>query len=85
MPVVTWFALGLAAGLLAERIAGVSRYGAVLDIVLGIIGALVGGVVANAFGFNGVTGLNLRSLMVAVGGSVLLLAIIRCFNRRAGT
>jgi uncharacterized membrane protein YeaQ/YmgE (transglycosylase-associated protein family) len=44
-----------------------------LDIVLGIVGAIVGGFVFNAFGAEGITGLNLYSMLVAIAGSVVVL------------
>jgi uncharacterized membrane protein YeaQ/YmgE (transglycosylase-associated protein family) len=55
----------------------------VLDIVLGIVGALAGGWLFNAFGASGVTGLNLYSLLVAVIGSVVLLVVYHAIRRAA--
>ena len=56
--------------------------GVVLDIVLGIVGAVVGGFLFNRFGASGVTGLNIYSLLVAVVGSVLLLVAYHAIRRR---
>lgn len=55
----------------------------ILDIVLGIVGALAGGFVFNALGAPGVSGLNLYSLFVAVVGSILLLVLYHAVFRRA--
>jgi len=58
-----------------------NRRGFFLDIVLGIVGAVVGGWLFNAFGAQGVTGVNLYSLLVAVVGSVVLLLVYHTFRR----
>jgi uncharacterized membrane protein YeaQ/YmgE (transglycosylase-associated protein family) len=55
----------------------------VLDIVLGIVGAVIGGWLFNRFGASGVTGLNLYSLLVAVIGSVVLLVVFHAIRRVA--
>jgi len=73
MSLLAWIILGLVAGCVASKIVNKSGQGFVLDIVLGIVGAVAGGWVSHAFGMAGVTGLNLYSLMVAVAGAVLLL------------
>ena len=53
----------------------------VVDIILGIIGAIVGGWVFNRFGAQGVTGFNLPSLLVAIVGAIIIIAIARLFRR----
>jgi uncharacterized membrane protein YeaQ/YmgE (transglycosylase-associated protein family) len=73
MSLLAWVVLGLVAGFVASKLVNKSGEGIVLDIVLGIVGAIAGGWIFNAFGMSGVTGLNLYSLMVAVLGAVLLL------------
>jgi uncharacterized membrane protein YeaQ/YmgE (transglycosylase-associated protein family) len=73
MSVLAWVVLGLVAGFLASKLVNRSGEGIVLDIVLGVVGAVAGGWVFQRFGMTGVTGLNLYSLMVAVIGSVVLL------------
>jgi uncharacterized membrane protein YeaQ/YmgE (transglycosylase-associated protein family) len=83
MSILAWLVLGLLAGFIGSKLVNNSGEGLVLDIVLGIVGALAGGFVFNALGAPGVTGLNLYSLLVAVAGSVLLLVIYHAVARRA--
>jgi uncharacterized membrane protein YeaQ/YmgE (transglycosylase-associated protein family) len=78
MGLVLWIILGGIAGWLASVITKSDR-GAILDIVLGIVGAFVGGMILNFFGQSGVTGFNLYSIVVAVIGAVILIAIGRIF------
>ncbi len=66
LPIFGWIALGLASGLLASPIVGSAREGVVVDIPLGIGGAIVGG---KLFAFAGASGLDVRSLMAAVIGA----------------
>jgi uncharacterized membrane protein YeaQ/YmgE (transglycosylase-associated protein family) len=73
MSILGWIILGLIAGFLGSKIVNRSGQGMVLDIVLGIIGAIIGGFLFSVFGASGVTGLNIYSLIVAVIGSVLVL------------
>jgi len=73
MNVFGWIAGGLIAGFLASKIVNRRGEGVLLDIVLGIGGALIGGWLFNAFGAAGVTGFNVWSLLVAVVGAVACL------------
>ena len=73
MSLLAWIVLGLVAGFVASKIVNKSGQGFVLDIVLGIVGAVAGGWLFNALGMAGVTGFNLYSVLVAIAGSVLLL------------
>ncbi|MDQ8726685.1 GlsB/YeaQ/YmgE family stress response membrane protein [Bradyrhizobium sp. LHD-71] len=73
MSILGWIVLGLIAGFLGSKIVNSSGQGMLLDIVLGIIGAIVGGFLFSLFGATGVTGLNIWSLIVAVIGSVVVL------------
>jgi uncharacterized membrane protein YeaQ/YmgE (transglycosylase-associated protein family) len=73
MSVIAWIILGLIAGWLGSKIVNKSGQGMLIDIVLGIVGAVVGGVIFNFFGAAGVTGLNIYSLIVAVIGAVIVL------------
>lgn len=82
MSVVAWLILGLIAGFIASRIVNKSGEGVVIDIVLGIIGAIVGGCLFAYFGAGGVTGLNLSSLLVAVVGAIVVLLIYHAIVRR---
>ena len=82
MGILAWLVLGLIAGFLGSKIVNKSGEGLVLDIVLGIVGAVVGGFIFNFFGHSGVTGLNLYSLVVAVIGAVAVLWIYHAVVRR---
>ncbi len=80
MGILAWIVLGGFAGWVASLIMG-GRMGLVLSICVGIVGALLGGMIFNYFGDYGVTGFNLYSFMVATVGSVILLAIARLLAR----
>jgi uncharacterized membrane protein YeaQ/YmgE (transglycosylase-associated protein family) len=77
-----WIILGLIAGYIASRIVDKSGEGMFLDIALGIIGAIVGGMLFNFFGVPGVTGLNIYSLLVAVVGAIVVLALYHMLTGR---
>jgi len=79
--VFAWIVLGLIAGFIASMLVNKRGEGMVLDIVLGIVGAIVGGWVFHFFGSPGVTGLNVWSVVVAVIGAVLLLFIWHAIRR----
>jgi uncharacterized membrane protein YeaQ/YmgE (transglycosylase-associated protein family) len=82
MSILAWLVLGLIAGFIASKIVNHTGEGVILDIVLGIVGALVGGWLFNAFGHTGVTGLNLYSMLVAVVGAVVVLVLYHTRFRR---
>jgi uncharacterized membrane protein YeaQ/YmgE (transglycosylase-associated protein family) len=75
MAVIAWIILGLIAGFIASKIVNRRGEGFLRDILLGIIGAVVGGWLFSFFGAHGVTGLNIYSLVVAVIGAILVLVI----------
>jgi uncharacterized membrane protein YeaQ/YmgE (transglycosylase-associated protein family) len=81
MSVFAWIVLGLLAGFIASHLVNHRGEGMVLDILLGIVGAMVGGWVFHMLGLVGVTRLNLYSLLVAVLGSVLFLAVYHAIRR----
>jgi uncharacterized membrane protein YeaQ/YmgE (transglycosylase-associated protein family) len=81
MSILAWIILGLLAGFIGSKIVNKSGEGIVVDILLGIVGAVVGGWLFNRFGAAGVTGLNLYSLLVAVIGSVVFLVIYHAIRR----
>ena len=84
MSIITWIVLGLVAGFIGSKIVNKSGEGVVLDIVLGIVGAVVGGFLFNAFGASGVTGFNIWSVFVAVIGAVAVLVVYHAIaGRRA--
>ncbi len=70
---IAWIVLGLIAGFIASKIVNNSGEGILLDIVLGIVGSVVGGWLFTAFGGMPVTGFNLYSVVVAVVGAVVVL------------
>lgn len=75
MSFLAWIVLGLIAGFIGSKLVNKTGEGIFLDIVLGVVGAVVGGWVFSLVGANGVTGVNLYSLMVAVIGAVLVLVV----------
>ena len=75
MPILTWVFLGLIAGFIGSKIVNRTGEGLLLDIVLGVVGAVVGGWLFNTFGHAGVSGLNLYSIMVAVVGAIVVLVV----------
>ena len=83
MPILAWIVLGLIAGFVGSKIVNKSGEGFILDIILGIVGAVVGGYIFRFFGASGVTGLNIYSLIVAVIGAVVLLVIYHAVKRAA--
>jgi len=82
MSILTWTLLGLIAGLVASKIVNKTGQGVLMDIVLGIVGAVGGGWLFNQFGQPGVTGLNLWSFFVAVSGAVILLVLYHAVTGR---
>lgn len=81
MNILLWLLLGLVAGWLASVIMGSnSQQGMLMDIVLGIVGAFVGGFMMNLFGATGVDGFNLYSLFVATLGAIALIWLGRVFR-----
>ena len=84
MGIIAWLVLGLIAGFIASKIVNHTGSGVIMDIVLGVIGALVGGFLFSIFGATGVTGFNIYSMIVAVVGAVVVLWIYHALiGRRA--
>jgi uncharacterized membrane protein YeaQ/YmgE (transglycosylase-associated protein family) len=82
MGILSWIVFGLIAGALAKLIMpGKDPGGVIVTILIGIAGAVVGGFIGNALGFGGVSGFNLRSLLIAIVGSLLLLALYRMMKK----
>ncbi|MBV9747481.1 MAG: GlsB/YeaQ/YmgE family stress response membrane protein [Acetobacteraceae bacterium] len=75
MSIIGWLVLGLIAGFIASKVVNNSGEGIILDIVLGIIGAVVGGWIFAQFGYGGVNGFNIWSMFVAVVGAIVVLWI----------
>jgi uncharacterized membrane protein YeaQ/YmgE (transglycosylase-associated protein family) len=81
MSILAWIVLGLVAGFIGSKLVNKTGEGIFLDIILGIVGAVVGGWVFQTFGSSGVTGLNVYSLLVAVIGSVIVLVLYHVIRR----
>ncbi|HEX3808311.1 MAG TPA: GlsB/YeaQ/YmgE family stress response membrane protein [Rhizomicrobium sp.] len=81
MGIIAWIVLGLIAGFIASKIVNKSGSGLLIDILLGIVGAVVGGWLFNQFGAAGVTGFNIYSMLVAVVGAVVILVIYHAIRR----
>ncbi len=78
---LAWLIIGAIAGWLASIVMGTNyRQGLLLDIVVGIVGALIGGFLFNLIGVSGATGFNIWSLFVAFVGAVVLLGVLRLFS-----
>ena len=82
MGILGWIILGALAGWIASALTG-SREGCLMNIVIGVAGAMIGGFLFSHFGHASVTGLNLWSLLVAVVGAVVLLLVVRAIRGRA--
>lgn len=84
MSILAWIVIGIIAGLLAKSVVpGEGPGGLAGDLIIGVIGAFIGGWVFNEFGNQGVSGLNLYSILVATVGAILLLALMRLVRRRS--
>jgi uncharacterized membrane protein YeaQ/YmgE (transglycosylase-associated protein family) len=82
MGIIAWIIVGLIAGFIASKIVNKSGEGFFRDVILGIIGAMVGGWLFTALGANGVTGFNLYSIFVAVIGAIIVLVVYHAIFRR---
>lgn len=84
MTILTWVVVGAIAGFLASLITG-SREGLVMMVVLGIVGAVVGGWLAvDVFKIAGVTGVNANSIIVAVVGALIVVFVVGSLGTRRG-
>jgi uncharacterized membrane protein YeaQ/YmgE (transglycosylase-associated protein family) len=83
MSIVAWIVMGLVAGFIASKIVNKTGEGLILDIVLGIVGAVVGGWLFTFLGAQGVTGFNFYSLFVAVIGAIVVLVIYHLIKKVA--
>ncbi len=80
MGIILWIVFGAIVGWIAGIVMA-SDHGMLEDIILGIIGAFVGGFIMNSFGQPGVTGFNLYSILVAIGGAVVLIFLGRLIHK----
>jgi uncharacterized membrane protein YeaQ/YmgE (transglycosylase-associated protein family) len=86
MSIIAWIILGLIAGFVGSKIVNKRGEGLIRDILLGVVGAVVGGWLFHMFGAAGVTGLNLYSLVVAVIGAIVVLVLYHAiFGKRSAT
>jgi uncharacterized membrane protein YeaQ/YmgE (transglycosylase-associated protein family) len=83
MSLLAWIILGLISGFIASKLINRTGEGFILDIVLGIVGAVVGGWLFNTFGMAGVTGFNLYSMLVAIVGATAILVLYHAVFRTA--
>jgi uncharacterized membrane protein YeaQ/YmgE (transglycosylase-associated protein family) len=83
MSILAWIVLGLIAGFIGSKLVNHTGEGILLDILLGVVGAIVGGFLFNLAGAAGVTGFNLWSLFVAVMGAVVFLVLYHMLFRRS--
>lgn len=82
MGILSWIVMGLIVGVIAKLIMpGKDPGGFIVTILLGIAGAFVGGFVASSLGFGTVTGYDFRSLLIAIGGAIILLILYRVIKR----
>ncbi len=83
MDLLTWIVLGGLAGWIAKSVTGVGEQrGCLFNILIGVIGSVLGGLIFRHFGKTGVTGLNVWSLFVAAVGAVVFLAVAGVFRSR---
>ncbi len=82
MSILSWIVLGLIAGFIASKLVNRTGEGTLLDIALGIVGAVIGGYLTSLLGISaGVTGLNIPSLVVAILGAVVFLVVYHALRR----
>ena len=83
MSVLGWIILGLISGFIASKIVNKHGAGIFFDILLGIVGSVVGGILFGIFGAGGVSGFNPHSLIVAVIGAIAVLLVYHAVRRGA--
>ena len=81
MSILAWILMGLIAGFISSKLIDRTDSGLLTDIVIGILGAFLGGWLFNAFGFMGVTGFNVWSTFVSVIGALLFLSLYHAVRR----
>ena len=83
MGIIAWIVFGLLAGWVAKMLVpGRDPQGCIITMVIGVLGAVIGGFIGSWLGFGAVTGFNLKSFLIAVVGSILLLALYQLVRRR---
>lgn len=84
MSLLGWIFFGLVTGFIASRVVNRRGEGCILNVVLGIVGACVGGFIFNSIGGHGVTGFNLYSMLVAIVGAIVVLLLFYAVTGRRG-
>ena len=83
MNILVWIIFGALVGWIASLVMGTNgEQGGFANVVVGIVGSLIGGFVSQALGMQGVNGFNIMSFITALVGAIVLLAIVRMFSRR---
>jgi uncharacterized membrane protein YeaQ/YmgE (transglycosylase-associated protein family) len=82
MSIIGWIVLGLISGFIASKIVNNQGEGFILDIVLGMVGAIVGGYILSLFGAQGVSGVNIYRMFVAIIGAIVVLVIYHSVTAR---
>jgi len=82
--VLGWIVFGLITGFAASRIVAQRGQGCILNVVLGIVGACVGGAMFTSIGGSGITGFNVYSMFVAIIGAIVVLMIYHAITGRRG-
>jgi uncharacterized membrane protein YeaQ/YmgE (transglycosylase-associated protein family) len=80
MGFLSWIILGAIAGFVGSKLVNSEGQGFLLNVALGIVGAVVGGYLSTLLGMSGVSGVNLWSLLVSVAGAVIVLIVYRKFT-----
>ena len=75
MSIIGWIIFGVIAGFIASKIVNKQGEGFIMDLVLGVVGAVVGGFLSTRLGFGGVDGFNISSMFIAVIGAIIVLVI----------
>ena len=85
MSIIGWIIFGVIAGFIASKIVNKQGEGLIVDLVLGVIGAVVGGWLFERFGYEGVSGFNIYSMIVAVIGAIIVLFLYHAVTGRRTT
>jgi uncharacterized membrane protein YeaQ/YmgE (transglycosylase-associated protein family) len=86
MGIIAWIVFGLLAGWVAKMVTpGTDPGGCIVTMLIGVAGAVIGGFIGQALGFGSISGFDLRSFLIAVGGAVLLLFLYRLVAGRRTT
>ena len=81
MGIILWIIFGALVGWLASLVMGTdAKQGALGNILLGILGAFLGGLLMNMFGYSGISGFNLYSTLVAILGAVIIVGVSKVFS-----